>query len=195
MNMGIKLLSTSLSSLVSFEWFDGYMSDAGYWGWLNSGGLQPQYVSNTADGPVTITAQAPQTLAPGASAEVFYLLALGTNEQALLTAMTEGQQKYDDLFSGLGDVSANPNALRLGTNHPNPFNGQTRISYYLPSNGNVSLKVFDQLGNEVAAPVSETQSAGIHHVDFESNGLAAGLYYYTLVFGDKQLTHKMVITE
>lgn len=195
MNMGMKLLSADFSSLTSFEWFDGYMTDAGYWGWMNSGGLQPRYVSNTADGPVTITAQAPVNIAPQASFEVFYAFAIGTTQQAMLAGLSEAQEKYDALFAGLGDISANPNALRLGNNHPNPFNGQTSISYYLPSNGKVSLRVFDQLGNEVATPVNEVQSTGIHTIDFDASGLAAGLYYYTLTFGSNRLTHKMIISE
>jgi len=195
MNMGMKLLSAPLSSLVSFEWFDGYMTDAGYWGWMNSGGLQARYVSNTVDGPVTITAQTPEAIAVGASVDLYYAFALGTTQQAMLTSLNEAQEKYDALFAGLGDISANPNALKLGTNHPNPFSGQTSISYYLPTNGNVSLKVFDQLGNEVAHPVNEAQSTGVHSVDFDGTSLASGLYYYTLTFGNNRLTQKMIISE
>lgn len=195
MNMGMKLLSTSFTSLTSFEWFDGYMTDAGYWGWMNSGGLQERYVSNTADGPVTITAQAPEVINPNETVDVYYAFALGANESAMLTAITEAQQKFDDLFSGLGDIAANPNALRLGNNHPNPFNGQTTISYHLPTGGQVMLKVFDQLGNEVAVPVNTSQAAGLHSVDFDATGLAPGLYYYTLLFNEKRITSKMIISE
>ena len=66
-NMGMKLLSSSLSSLYSFEWYDGYSVDTSLWNWMNHGALQPQYTSTTVDGPVTITAQMPVVLAPGGS--------------------------------------------------------------------------------------------------------------------------------
>ena len=195
MNMGMKLLSTSFTSLTSFEWFDGYMTDAGYWGWMNSGGLQARYVSNTADGPVTITAQAPEVINPNETMDVYYAFALGTNQSAMLAAIAEAQQKFDDLFSGLGDIAANPNALRLGYNHPNPFNGQTTISYHLPTGGQVTLKVFDQLGNEVAVAVIASQAAGLHSVDFDATGIAPGIYYYTLIFNEKRITNKMIISK
>jgi hypothetical protein len=70
-NMGMKLLSTSLSSLYSFEWYSGYTDlDSDYWTWMHHGSLQPEYASPTADGPVTITAQNSVALAPGESFNV-----------------------------------------------------------------------------------------------------------------------------
>ncbi|KAF0131879.1 MAG: Peptidase S8/S53 subtilisin kexin sedolisin [Bacteroidetes bacterium] len=194
-NMGLKLLSTSMSSLFSFEWFEDYFTDANYWGWMTTGSLQPRYTSATVDGPVTVTSQAPVVLNPGESVDVFYAFALGANEQAMLAGLTEASQKYDDLFAGLGDINANPNAVRLGKNFPNPFNGSTTISYNLPSSGLVSLKVFDQLGNEVVVLVQEEQSTGVHRMEFDAAKLAPGVYYYTLIFDNSRITNKMIITE
>jgi len=75
----------------------------------------------------------------------------------------------------------------LEQNFPNPFNPSTVISYQLPVNGNVTLKIYDVLGNEVAAIVDEYQQSGNYEVEFnrishsgEVRNLSSGVYYYQL---------------
>jgi hypothetical protein len=54
----------------------------------------------------------------------------------------------------------------LEQNYPNPFNPSTVISYQLPVSGDVTLKVFDILGNEIATLVDEYKPAGRYEVEF-----------------------------
>ena len=189
-NMGMKLLSAPMSSLYSFEWYDGYQADADYWTWMNYGSLQPLYASNTADGPVTITSQSPVTLAPGESFNVFYALALGADEPAMLANIAAAKTKYDILT-----VSVKENQLAAGnfTNYPNPFKSSTTISYQLPGNGSVSVKVFDALGKEKATLVNENQSAGMHTIDFDASDMPGGVYSYRLTFNDQVISNKMLL--
>ncbi|MDP3683052.1 MAG: T9SS type A sorting domain-containing protein, partial [Ignavibacteria bacterium] len=65
-------------------------------------------------------------------------------------------------------------------NYPNPFNPETVISYQLPVNSKVSLKVFDILGKEVAILVNEEKPAGKYQVNFNGSILASGVYFYKL---------------
>jgi serine protease AprX len=74
-----------------------------------------------------------------------------------------------------------PTGFGLMQNYPNPFNPTTTIAYTLPVKSNVSLKVYDILGREVATLVSEPQQAGQHNVLFEATRLANGTYLYKLV--------------
>jgi hypothetical protein len=76
-----------------------------------------------------------------------------------------------------------PGEYRLFQNFPNPFNPTTNISFSIPRESFVSLKVYDSLGNEVAILVDELMSAGYHNVQFsgEGNNLASGIYFYTLM--------------
>jgi type 1 fimbria pilin len=73
-----------------------------------------------------------------------------------------------------------PKEFKLEQNYPNPFNPATVISYQLPVIGNVSLKVYDILGSEVATLVNEEQQPGYYEVQFNGNSLASGLYIYRL---------------
>lgn len=68
----------------------------------------------------------------------------------------------------------------LNQNYPNPFNPETTISFDLPNNGFVSLKVYDNLGNLVATPISRDMQRGTHKIGFNGNGLASGVYFYRL---------------
>ncbi|NOU46315.1 MAG: T9SS type A sorting domain-containing protein [Bacteroidales bacterium] len=67
------------------------------------------------------------------------------------------------------------------TNYPNPFNGQTMISYYLPSDSKVTLVVYNTMSQVVGTLVNANQNAGAHQVQFGSSDLKAGVYYYKLM--------------
>ncbi|NWF89346.1 MAG: T9SS type A sorting domain-containing protein, partial [Ignavibacteriaceae bacterium] len=64
-------------------------------------------------------------------------------------------------------------------NYPNPFNPTTKISYSIKKEGLVSLKVYDVLGNEIAALVNEEKPEGIHEVEFNAANLPSGIYIFT----------------
>ncbi|MBX7046217.1 MAG: T9SS type A sorting domain-containing protein [Ignavibacteria bacterium] len=90
-----------------------------------------------------------------------------------------------------------PDKFSLRQNYPNPFNPSTVIRYQLSVAGNVSLKVFDLLGKEVATLVNEKQNAGSYAVDFNSAefNLPSGIYFYTLSAGEFKETRKMVLVK
>jgi hypothetical protein len=192
-NMGMKLLSSSLSSLKSFEWYDGYEVDADYWNWMHFGSLQPQYISTTADGPVTITAQNAVTLAHGQSYNVYYALALGSNEQTMLSNISAAVLKYQNMIVSVDDIELSSREFKLDQNSPNPFNNLTTISYNIPETGLVSLKVYNIIGNEVADLVNSNQTKGTHSIDFSAKGLSSGMYFYTLRYGNQIRSNKMFL--
>ena len=83
----------------------------------------------------------------------------------------------------------------LEQNYPNPFNPSTKIKFSVP-NGivqDVSLKVFDILGNEVATLVDKAKSAGTYEVEFNNPQLSSGIYYYQLRVGSYVETKKMIL--
>ncbi|MEE9432207.1 MAG: T9SS type A sorting domain-containing protein [Melioribacteraceae bacterium] len=73
-----------------------------------------------------------------------------------------------------------PIEFSLGQNYPNPFNPTTVISYSIPTTSNVSITVFDLLGNEIATLVNENKQAGKHKVNFNASQLSNGVYFYKL---------------
>jgi hypothetical protein len=86
-----------------------------------------------------------------------------------------------------------PTAFMLEQNYPNPFNPTTVIEYELPTSSQVSLKIFDVLGREVATLVSARQEAGRYAASFNASGLTSGMYFYQLQAGTFVQTKKMLL--
>ena len=85
-----------------------------------------------------------------------------------------------------------PSEFFLSQNFPNPFNPSARIEYKLPRAANVSLKVFNMLGQEVSRLVYEYQDAGYKSVIFDASSLPSGVYLYRLQAGSFADVRKML---
>lgn len=97
--------------------------------------------------------------------------------------------------STLTSVESNidqPVKFALSQNYPNPFNPSTVISYQLPVSSDVTLKVYDVLGNEVASLVNEEKPEGNYEIDFDAKNLSSGIFLYTLQAGNFSNTKKMI---
>jgi photosystem II stability/assembly factor-like uncharacterized protein len=103
----------------------------------------------------------------------------------------DGSFKYHYLNETIEIIS--PLTFHLAQNYPNPFNPVTIISYKIPVNGLVTLKVFDVLGREVTTLVNGEKSAGKYEVTLDALELSSGVYYYTLRAGDFVKTNKMLL--
>ncbi len=86
-----------------------------------------------------------------------------------------------------------PVAFSLGQNYPNPFNPTSTISYSVPKEGRVTLKVYDILSREVATLVDAVKQPGRYHVSFDGSRYASGVYFYRLSSGGQTLTKKMLL--
>ena len=86
-----------------------------------------------------------------------------------------------------------PTEFSLSQNYPNPFNPSTTIQYSIPESGNVRLKIFNTLGEEVAELVNEYQQANTYMVNFNGENLSSGIYFYQIRAGEYTETKKMVI--
>ena len=73
-----------------------------------------------------------------------------------------------------------PNTFVLNQNHPNPFNPSTTISFSLPVESNVTIKLFNMLGQEVFQIANSDFQAGNHNLEFNAKDLSTGAYIYTL---------------
>jgi len=108
------------------------------------------------------------------------------------------QTDFDGSFAYSDEVEieiSQPNVFYLGQNYPNPFNPSTNIKYSIPADGNVTLKMYDILGEEVSTLVNEYQQAGTFDVVFDGSNLSSGVYYYQLTSGELTSTKKMMLTK
>lgn len=86
-----------------------------------------------------------------------------------------------------------PNAFVLEQNYPNPFNPSTTIQYSIAKSANVSLKIFNVLGAEIATLVNKSQTAGNYEVEFNASKLTSGVYFYQLRTNNNVETKKMML--
>jgi hypothetical protein len=86
-----------------------------------------------------------------------------------------------------------PLTFYVKQNYPNPFNPTTNITYGLPKNSYVSVKVYNILGQEVAILFVGEQAAGVHTVNFNASSLASGIYLYRIQAGISVDTKRMVL--
>jgi hypothetical protein len=88
-----------------------------------------------------------------------------------------------------------PTEYALQDNYPNPFNPSTTIRYALPMSGQVSLKLYNVLGQEVKVLVDEEQGAGYKTINFSSGDLPSGIYIYKLVAGSFLSIKRMMLVK
>jgi hypothetical protein len=93
----------------------------------------------------------------------------------------------------VGNETVNPASFELAQNFPNPFNPATSIRYTIGKSDNVSLKVYNMLGQEVASVVNQFQTAGSYTVNFDASKLASGMYLYKIQSGSFSDVKKMML--
>jgi hypothetical protein len=102
----------------------------------------------------------------------------GTSFQYRLKQIdTDGQFQYSDIVTV---EIATPVQFELKQNFPNPFNPATTITYNLPRDGFVTVKVYDIVGSEIVTLVNEEKKAGSYLITFEGNNLSSGVYICTM---------------
>ena len=133
---------------------------------------------------------------PESWTEIGFVKGKGTSNYAVTyeyidKSLLQGKYKYRikqtdyngnfEYFSLAGEaVVGVPAKYELLQNYPNPFNPSTSISYALPKDGFVNLKMYDVLGREIKTLISEFKKANIYTVDFNASDLSTGVYYYKI---------------
>lgn len=109
------------------------------------------------------------------------------------TALVADIEYTSFVISGVDDEQSTSVSFSLAQNYPNPFNPVTNISFSLPRESNVNLKVYDLLGNEIITLLDEHKSSGTHHVQFNGGSLSSGVYFYKIETGEFTSTKKLIL--
>lgn len=126
---------------------------------------------------------------------------LYTNSPAIAAGIDVGLGETNPnigAYAGTGVIGVNdddmmPLVYALNQNYPNPFNPATVISYSVPKEVNVELKVYDVLGREVLTLVNEIQKPGKYQVKFNASSLSSGVYLYRISAGNFVSVKKMML--
>ena len=150
-------------------------------------------IFNLTDSVRTFTLQG--NLYTGNYRNVFTNDSILFNENAEVTLPAWGYRVYEigSGITGIEDETSLPEEFILYQNYPNPFNPGTSIRYAVGSRKFVSLKVYDILGNEVAALVNEEKPEGDYEVTFNASALASGVYFYNLIAANYTASKKMML--
>ncbi len=120
----------------------------------------------------------------------------------LTTAWIDNRTGNSEIFYGKADlpelvgVKSNneiPTEFVLQQNYPNPFNPTTTISFALPQQANVTITVYNSLGEEVAELINREMNAGFQSVNFDASNLSSGLYFYKIDAGNFVDVKKMLL--
>lgn len=103
-----------------------------------------------------------------------------------------GFGEKDALAVGLNSINE-MDGYTLGQNYPNPFSGKTNISFEIPNNTFVSLKVCNLLGGEIVELAGKEYTSGKHTVEFDTKNLAKGIYIYTIKADKFTASQKMIL--
>jgi hypothetical protein len=192
-HVGVELLSGDLSSLTSFEYFDGYQKDSLYYVKMTHNILDSIYVADTL-GSVTITSQSPMGINPGDSVTVFYGISIGDSLAQIYAGLDTLKLRYTGVYTGIRQNNYfTPVSYKLFQNYPNPFNPSTTISFNIVKQEHVSLKVYNILGEVVSTLVNEEKGPGNYSIKFDARGLSSGIYFYEINTSNFREVKKMVI--
>lgn len=156
-------------------------------------------------GPLSFTSQSSNinvataaVLPPTSSNLRITPLAIGDAVVTVTAIDADGHDSYSfsfDVNVGLTDVAedAIPTEFALYQNFPNPFNPTTNIKFALPKEANVTLRIFNILGQEVSTLVNKVMPAGFHTVDFNATKLSSGMYIYRIEAGEFVQVRKMLL--
>ncbi|MEE4311062.1 MAG: T9SS type A sorting domain-containing protein, partial [candidate division KSB1 bacterium] len=99
----------------------------------------------------------------------------------------------------LVDVAGNefeayrPGEFTLYANYPNPFNPSTVISFHVPEESDVSIAIYNVLGEEVALIHNSVQEAGVHEITWDASDLPGGVYFVRVALDGVSKTGKMMV--
>lgn len=129
----------------------------------------------------------------------FFPLPLGVNKVKFIAWSAYGNNLFVDniyayLFVGTsGNASSVPENFKLEQNYPNPFNPVTKINFSIPKQTQVTLKVYDMLGREVAQLINRELSPNNYSVNFDGSKLSSGIYFYKLQTSEYREIKRMVL--
>ena len=96
-------------------------------------------------------------------------------------------------LTGIRNLNQIVNDYKLNQNYPNPFNPSTKISFNIPKDGFVEMRIYDISGREVATLINQRLSAGAFETNFNAQNISSGIYFIRLKADNFIDTKKMIV--
>jgi len=130
----------------------------------------------------------------------YILVAHKVGSQSDNKSVTLGEEGMDNLVFNVTPnknviSTVTPENFSLSQNYPNPFNPSTVINYSVAKDGFVSLKIYNNIGQQVAELMNGVQAAGVYNAVFNAAALPSGIYFYKLEANGFADTKKMILVK
>ncbi len=139
-------------------------------GWIN--------IQNANDGELRIALAGTRAMSDRQIATVTFKISEGANSANI---SAQGFVNTSQVDLGQLEVKEIPAEFVLNQNYPNPFNPTTKIGFQLPVNADVTIEIYNAIGQRVMTLVNESMTAGVHTVDADLSRLSSGVYVYRIV--------------
>ncbi len=182
-------VGTAFTGYCTIKWIDGTNTC-----YISANGGASGVVKKSTDGGVTWTTMTTSGLTGITHME---FKRVGTNVYGYAATGNGAILKLVDVVTDVTPInSLVPADYTLEQNYPNPFNPSTTINFSIPRASDVSMKVYDALGKEVATLVNEFKNAGNYSVNFVApSNLTSGVYYYTISADNFTSTKKLMLVK
>ena len=177
-------------------------ADGGFvFSWVNSDSTMRYRRTNTAGLTYNTSIQVADLLKGDTrfgGSKAGYINTNSTDSSLVVWSSSNGVNAYSsyNLYTPVGvddDENGIPLVYSLEQNYPNPFNPSTTIKFSIPEQTNVTLKIFNSIGQEVASLLNGEMAAGNHSVDFNASKLSSGVYFYRIDSPSFTSTKKMIL--
>jgi hypothetical protein len=148
----------------------------------------PIYIGSIAPGEVVIPSNSFTVVVDSNFANIFYF-----DFEMNSDGWVYWKDSENIFVTGLENEIEIPNNFTLNQNYPNPFNPVTTIKYSVPEESDVSLIVYNTLGEEILKLVNEVKEAGSYSIELNAAILPSGVYFYQLKSGSFIETKKMLL--
>lgn len=191
--LGVALMtsqSVNFKPIPFMDVLDGFTTNEK---WLSlSGGIVSDSMGPGGN-PFTISA-GPLNIPAGQTVRIGFAILKGNNLMDLKNLVGVARTKYNSVgILQISDIL--PKKYELSQNYPNPFNPTTKISFAIPQNDFVNIKIYDMLGREIMTLVNEKLNAGSYDYNFNGSNLSSGLYFYKMTTSKFSEIKRMVLVK
>jgi hypothetical protein len=206
------LIKTDLSGKVAWiKTYGGDLSDVGFTVEVSNGGF---FITGATNGTWWVTAISDmwafktdlngniiwERIYDIRSTDIAYCGIQSSDSGYILTGMTSHGfggdlwlAKINHEPAGIRESKSSVYDYALYQNYPNPYNPYTKIKYEIPQESNVSIKIYDVIGNEITTLVNENKQPGSYEIEFNAASLPTGVYFYRIKAGNFVQTKKMLL--
>lgn len=154
--------------------------------------FENETVTDTGDCKTWI-GSGPFTLEQNETEFAYFAFVVGTDLADLQLNADAAIEKYQQILTAVNEYKILPNQVHVSQNYPNPFALNTHINYQISRESKVSLVIFDALGRKVRTLMDEHKTAGSYTIEFNSQDLTGGTYFYRLNAGEFTVMKKMLL--